>query len=365
MRQIGITGAFGFLGSNFIAALQGKIASGVSFWRDARIIAFAHGNSRSLLFPESGIEVRHVDILDYEDLVRNFDGLDCLVHFAGARDCSAMPSRRVWDINVMGTKNTLDAALARGVGRVLFASSLCVLGEQAKGGAPLTESSRPYGDMHFPISFASREEAVASAVRADEMKPSFFRAARSIYCDSRLASHELAALYARERGLCVSLAIPGIVVGGGDTPIAEPRRNRAARDRRPREARGGGSSFVCASDFAEGALLAVERGSPGEEYLLSGRDGQNMLYRHFLELERGCGCSPPSYGPGWPRLLRRDRGTSYCSSAKARRELGYAPSGSLSVALLESRDYSETARRRTIEHNASKYGLDFSQDIRI
>jgi nucleoside-diphosphate-sugar epimerase len=365
MKQVGITGAFGFLGSNFIAALQKGTTRGLSFWRDVRIIAFAHGSSCAHLFSESGIEIRHVDILDYQDLVRNFDSLDYIVHFAGARDAPAMPPRRMWDINVMGTKNVLDAALARGIGHVLFSSSLCVLGEQAEGSAPLTESSRPYGDPHFPISFGSPIEALENARYADEVSPSIFRTARSIYCDSKIISHELVAQYAKERGSRVSIVIPGIVVGSGDTPFSERGGHCTVRDRSPRQTRGGGSSFVCARDFAEGALSVIERGRPGEEYVLSGRDDQNLQYGDFIELARKCGYPQASWGLRWPTLLRSDRGTSYCSSAKARRELGYAPSGSLSDALRESRDYSERIRSLTIEHDLSKYGLDFSSDIRI
>ena len=46
MRSIGITGAYGFLGSNFISALLEKKKNGDPEWKDARIIAFASNAAR-------------------------------------------------------------------------------------------------------------------------------------------------------------------------------------------------------------------------------------------------------------------------------------------------------------------------------
>lgn len=61
------------------------------------------------------------------------DGTDALVHLAAISrdaDCRANP-RLAYDINVMGTVNLIEAAKARGVKQIVFASSEWVYGEVA------------------------------------------------------------------------------------------------------------------------------------------------------------------------------------------------------------------------------------------
>ena len=106
----------------------------------------------------------------------------------------------------------------------------------------------------------------------------------------------------------------------------------------------GGLNIVDVRDVAAGHLLADAKGKPGERYILGGRNF--TLQRLFADLSRICGVpAPPVKLPAHAggRRARRDRGGprpaarpsrrrdplgglwwTY-SSAKAKRELGFAP----------------------------------------
>ena len=108
-----------------------------------------------------------------------------------------------------------------------------------------------------------------------------------------------------------------------------------------------GLNIVHVDDVAEGHILAWERGIPGEKYILGGEDlGLAELFRMTAQLAgvRGPYTRLPrevlwpvalvaeglARGFGWePRVTREmlamSRKKMFFSSAKARRELGYAP----------------------------------------
>ena len=108
-----------------------------------------------------------------------------------------------------------------------------------------------------------------------------------------------------------------------------------------------GLNMVDVRDVAEGHLLALWRGKPGERYILG---GQNMSFKEILDTLSGItGLPSPRlrvpYGIAWcagmvngalaqwtghpPRVpldgVRMARYKMYVSSAKAERELGYRP----------------------------------------
>jgi len=101
--------------------------------------------------------------------------------------------------------------------------------------------------------------------------------------------------------------------------------------------RGAGLNLVDVRDVARGHVLALERGSSGERYLLGGVDV--TLVEAFALIARAAGRRPPRlelpYGAA--QLLARvgianrhevtlARLPAWFSSAKAERELGYSPS---------------------------------------
>ncbi|MCM3556258.1 NAD(P)-dependent oxidoreductase [Janibacter melonis] len=112
-RRILITGATGGIG----LVLSDRL-------RDDYDVVM-HG--RTPRTPEQERELREADLTDYDEVRALMDGVDTVVHLAGA----ASPES-TWDdvlgANVVGTRNVLEAARDAGVRRVVYASSNHVLG---------------------------------------------------------------------------------------------------------------------------------------------------------------------------------------------------------------------------------------------
>ena len=360
--KIGVTGAFGFLGANFVAEL---LARG-----GCEIVAYASRTRSNPLFDPRAVRIEELDVLDPEAMARAFKGLDAVAHFAGKVDFRAAAKRAVWDADVLGTMRLFEAALAAGVGRVLALSSINVLGEPEPGSLA-DEGGSPYGIPGFPCAFASPAaalEAVESSSRGDY---AFLRRSSVAYFDAKLAAWELAKRYAKERGLPLVSVFPGTAVGPGDIHRSITALVDGVWEGRLRLTFAGASSFVDSRDFARGAALALERGRAGEGYVVSGRDGHNLGYREFMELVGkvaresggrgigkplvvpralavGAGAAAERLAPGMglaAAVARAGAVRNVCSSAKARAELGYEPRASLEDAIRECRRFGEAARK--------------------
>jgi dihydroflavonol-4-reductase len=372
LKQIGVTGAFGFLGASFVSALLDSQCQRGLNSDECRITAFASTTRSHPLFEASDVEIEALDVVNDTDMSRKFSGLDVVAHFAGVVDYSGRGKRRVWDANVLGTRRVFDAAIAAGVRRVCYVSSVCVLGAQGPTTARLlTESDAPYAASRRLNAFASPAEALDAVERSSRGDYSFLHQARVAYFDSKLAAWELARVYARERGLDIVTVFPGTAVGPGDLHYAISRLVDGVWDGRLGSSLEGATSFVDSRDFARGALLALSKGRAGEGYVISGRDEDNLRYAEFMSLvarvARENGGHPrkrpprtaprslalaaatvadlfvPSAGLS-PALVLSGTIRNVCSSAKARIELGYQPSPSLDPAILACRRFGEAAR---------------------
>ena len=76
----------------------------------------------------SAVPVRG-DILDYGSLIRSMQGCDVVFHVAGSNEMCLRDPSTLFRVNVDGSRNTLRAAAAAGVRRMVFTSSATTLGE--------------------------------------------------------------------------------------------------------------------------------------------------------------------------------------------------------------------------------------------
>lgn len=107
-----------------------------------------------------------VDLEDLESLASAFDGVDAVVHLAGAATQDADWSA-VLTANIVGTRNVYEAAVRAGVARVIFASSNHVVGEYEVSAAPeiygeapddaITEETPVQADSLYGVSKAFGE----------------------------------------------------------------------------------------------------------------------------------------------------------------------------------------------------------------
>jgi len=137
-----VTGGAGFIGANLVRELVTK-------GYEVHIIdTFVAGRMEERLLP--GVPIHEVDVRDEAAIAKLFDGADVVFHLAALPRVQDSIERPIdtHDVNVNGTLSVLEAARKSNVGRVVFASSAAVYGEQEE--VPLSENlpalpKSPYG----------------------------------------------------------------------------------------------------------------------------------------------------------------------------------------------------------------------------
>jgi dihydroflavonol-4-reductase len=304
-----LTGATGLLGAN-LAHLLCK--------RGDRVRALVRARSDRRGVRGLPLEEAPGDVLEPASLDRAMSGVGRVYHCAGLVRFDAASAEVVRKVNVEGTRNVVEAARRAGVARVLCVSSAAAV-RQGSLAEPGTEDLWPEGPPRSP------------------------------YHQSKLAG-EAAAREAAAGRVEVVTANPALVLGPHDVRPSTGALLLAV-------ARGviagypaGGTNAVNAEDAALGLALVMERGRPGERYLLG---GENLTFRELLTIAaEEAGVSPPrvpvpdlalevagkiaSAAFSMPVLREWDPGAtalpslahpSYVSSMKATRELGYRPRG--------------------------------------
>jgi dihydroflavonol-4-reductase len=169
------------------------------------------------------------------------------------------------------------------------------------------------------------------------------------YKRSKFMAEELVTEMVREKGLPAVIVNPSTPVGPRDIkPTPTGRMVIEAASGRMPVCVDTGLNFVHVDDVAEGHLLAMERGKPGERYILG---AENLTLLKFLEtVSEISGCRPPLctiphgmvypvavVSELWARFTGRGeplatvdgvklaRKKMFFSTDKARRELGYRP----------------------------------------
>ena len=309
-----VTGGTGFVGAHLVRAL---------LERGDRVRCLVRPNSsRGNL---RGLEVEQVvgDLRRPESLAVAVEGCRTLFHCAADYRLYAPEPRELYDSNVEGTRNLLEAAKEAGVRRVVYTSSVGALGLES-GGRPADEST--------PVSL-------------DQMIGHY---KRSKYLAERVAED-----YAR--GLSLVIVNPSTPVGELDskpTPTGQiivdylKGKIPAYVDT--------GLNLIDVRDVAAGHLLAEQRGRAGEKYILG---NENLTLKQILERLSEVSAGPrvrirvPHALPmlaAWvdtaqarmrgrsPRVsiesVRMSRHKMFFSSKKARDELGL-PQSSVTDAL--------------------------------
>ncbi|QOV43745.1 dTDP-glucose 4,6-dehydratase [Streptomyces chromofuscus] len=134
--RIMITGAAGFIGSNFVRNL---LADRFAGWEGARVTALDKltyaGNRANLPDSHPRLEFVRGDVCDPGLLRELLPGHDAVVHFAAEShvDRSLEGAGEFFRTNVLGTQTLLDAVLHTGVERVVHVSTDEVYGSIAEG----------------------------------------------------------------------------------------------------------------------------------------------------------------------------------------------------------------------------------------
>ena len=335
-----VTGAAGFLGSHVTRQL---VARGET----VRVLMRASSTNRAI----ANLPLEYVtgDLRDAASLDRAMTDVKRVFHVAADYRLWAKRSQDIYDSNVGGTKNLLEAAKRAGVEQLIYTSTVATLA------------------VDRPELPNERTDA-----RLEEMVGHYKRS-------KWLAEKE--ALSAAKAGLPVIVAMPTTPVGPWDwkpTPTGKIILD-FLNGKMPGYVETG-LNFVGVEECAAGHLLVAEKGKVGERYLLG---GENHTLKGMLDiLAKLTGLPAPSlkiphglalgvayFESGFSRLVGREpqipvegvkiaRHMMFVDCSRSQKELGFQP-GPVAAALdravrwYESNGYVSKRRAKRITHAAA------------
>lgn len=308
--QVLLTGATGFIGAAILRRLSRE---------DLAIRVLVRETSDRFHLKNIETEICVGDLGDKASLQNAMKGCDALIHTAAEYRLWTSDPNGMVASNITGTANILSAAGDAGVSNIVYTSSVAALGKAA-GGEPVTEST-----------------------------PSKLEDKIGLYKRSKfLAEQEVLHIH-QAQGLPVKIVNPSAPIGPGDIKPTPTGRLvvEAAKGKVPAYVESG-LNVVHVDDVAEGHLLALHKGVPGEKYILG---GENLTLLEVLtHIATAAGVRPPMIrvphnivlpiaymSEAWAKWVtgkepfttvdgvNMSRKPMYFSSKKAIDDLGYAP----------------------------------------
>ncbi|HWF85408.1 MAG TPA: hopanoid-associated sugar epimerase [Vicinamibacterales bacterium] len=310
-----VTGATGFVGSHVARQLVD---------RGDHVRVLARRTSHLHAVEGLPVEVVFGDLRDRESLNPAVRGVQRVFHVAADYRLGSSEPSALYDSNVAGTKNLIDACRRVELERFIYTSTVGTIAVPRSGALPTEDTE----------------------ARLDEMTGAYKRS-------KFLAEQEVRA--AAASGLPAVIVNPTTPIGPGDwkpTPtgrmILDFLRGRMLAYVET------GLNLVPVEDVAAGHLVAADRGRIGERYLLggpnvslkelwgvlarlTGRRAPSLRIPHALALAVGCGSQLVARARGTEPVVpleavRMARHVMFVDVSKARRELGFE-SGAIEAAL--------------------------------
>jgi dihydroflavonol-4-reductase len=307
--KVFVTGGTGFIGGAVVRQLRA---------RGDDVAALARNPAKAAPLEALGCTVVAGDLGDERAIRAGMEGCDAVIHAAAVYEVGIPVSARasMREANVGGTERVLGAALEAGIGKVVYVSTVGAFGNTH--GRVVDESYEHPGD-----GFTSEYEK------------------------TKWEAHQVAKRLIGEGLPCV-IVQPGGVYGPGDTSSIGVLLDQFLDGKMPLipfpEL---GMCLTHVEDIAAGILLALDKGTAGEAYVLGGP--VTTVREAIGVVAAETGKKPPKHalptglmkamapiGPlvgkvmGQPPNLRElissaDGVTFWASHQKATRELGYQP----------------------------------------
>ena len=312
-----VTGAAGHVGANLVLRL---LDDGVR----VRVLLRHEDNNEAM----EGLDVERAfgDIRDLDAMRQALAGCHGVYHVAAKISTiggNRSHRRELFECNVVGTRNVLQAAREAEAGRVVVTGSFSAVGYDLDDPSAPSDETMPFYPMERTMPYERSKSLVEQEC---------WRAAAT--------------------GQDVVVATCCAVVGGAD--YLPSRLGRTLCDYTNGKLHAyidGGFEFVAARDIVEGHLLCMRHGRSGEKYIFSSeyktiseivglyeevsgvprprRRIPAPLMLAFSEvassyLSRFHPDFPQRFTPGAIRLLKKRR---HADTGKAQRELGYRPTG--------------------------------------
>lgn len=238
-----VTGGNGFLGASLV---QHLLAGG------AHVRVLVRPGAYAPYLPQLPVEQVTGDLLAPETYRASLSGCDVLFHVAACYTHDPVQIATMEAVNVEGTRDVLQAALAAGVRRLVHTSTIGTIGQPGDGS--LATEDTPFNLPH-----------------------------PTAYVRSKLGGERIADALAAN-GAPVIIVHPTAMLGAGDwRPSASGRRVLDVLAGASLRYPAGGINWCPAADVAQGMIRAAAVGKPGRHYILGHGDG-NLGRKEFTRL---------------------------------------------------------------------------------
>jgi dihydroflavonol-4-reductase len=197
------------------------------------------------------VEIEVGDLTDRASLDRAAQGCDTVFHVAADYRLWVPEPERMFQANVEGTRNVMEAAGAAGARRIVYTSSVATLGLPKDDAGPADEAT--------PVK------------EGDIISP---------YKQSKFAAEALVKKMIKEQGLPAVIVHPSTPIGPRDVKPTPTGKIvvEAAKGRMPAFV-DTGLNVVHVDDVADGHLLALDKGAIGGQYILG---AENLTLAEIL-----------------------------------------------------------------------------------
>jgi dihydroflavonol-4-reductase len=258
-----VTGASGFLGARIVRQLLEAGEHVKAFVRGTSSLAGLRG------LDSDRLEVVIGDVMIASTVYGALAGCDRMFHVAAVNQFWDRKPQRIIDAAEIGTRETLEAARRRKLSRVVYTSSVVTLGK--------SPSPEPMDESHA-FNIASPDAYVEGKRRAEAIATE------------------------RAADLPIVITMPSSLYGPGDhkpTPVGQGllRFLTWSMPLLDFPVTAAGMNVADVDDVARGHLLAMQKGTPGERYILGGDD---LTFEELFTLAAEITGLP---GPGAPSSL--------------------------------------------------------------
>ncbi|MFT4664100.1 MAG: dihydroflavonol-4-reductase [Polaribacter sp.] len=251
--KILVTGADGMLGSNLVRELLN---------RGHKICAFLLPDSEAPTLQGLDIEFTYGNILDLNQLTFAAKGCDAVIHTAANTNIWPNRSEIVRKVNVDGTRNVVNAALAAKVKRMIYVGTANSFGFGSKE-SPGTEE-RPYKSAKYGLD----------------------------YMDSKREAQELVLDAVKTKGLPAVIVNPTFMWGPYDSKPGAGAMILAIYQGKVPASAPGGRNYIYVKDVVIAIANALDKGTAGNCYIAG---NENLNYTEaFNKIAKVVGVKPPT-----------------------------------------------------------------------
>ena len=308
--RVFMTGATGFIGGEVARRLRA---------RGDEVVALVRNPGRASELAAIGAETVRGDLDDETAIAAGMKDVDAVIHAAAIYEIGIPASRRadMYEANVVGTERILRLAGDAKVKKIAYISTINAFGNTE---GKVVDESHQHSERYV-----------------------------SYYDETKHLAHK-AAKAAIERGLPVVIVQPGAVYGPNDHSDVGNIINQFLAGKLPAKTfPEAGLNLVHRDDVADGILLCLDSGKPGEQYVLGGELttlGEMIDTLAAVTGRKSPGMTVPAgllkamtplgpvigkvlgTGPNLGEIIKATNNVTYwAKDDKARNELGYAPRG--------------------------------------